>query len=180
LRITTFDGADGDGTALVLHPDSVALAGTNQQFRFRVRYPTISGNLLAGNNFRIGLVNVATSSEPSVGVWVDSNSGVLELDGASTNGDKNTAISATALTSKTTMVIDTWYTFDVQFSGVNANGGPKVVKLFIDGVLAAQIDNFLLGSAEVMAPTILHWQDSGAAATFELDVDFVEFWLPRN
>jgi len=310
LRITTAGDADGDGTALVLHPDSVTLAGTNQQFRFRVRFPSATGNVLAGNNFRIGLFDSVTATEPTVGVWVDSNSGVVELDGASTNGDKNTvaagvstsaviaaagtltiaepvtttdqftvgsieytlittpvaaydiAIGANEAATKvnivaainasgtagteyfagtlinpdvyattfvddacvltarapghagnslvsaesgnelthesnvfdaatlgtttigvnfgSTMVLGTWYTFDVQFSGVNANGGPDTIKLFVDSDLVAQIDNYLLGSAEVMAPTILHWQDSGGAATLELDVDFVEYWLPRN
>ncbi len=180
LRITTANDADGDGTALVLHPDSVTLAGSNQQIRFKVRIPTVSGNVLAGNNFRIGLFDSVTATEPTVGIWVDSNSGVIELDAASTNGDKNTAASLVAFTSKTTMVIDVWYTFDIQMSGINVNGGPRVVKLYIDGTLAAQVDNFLLGSAEVMAPMILHWQDTGSADTLELDIDFVEYWLPRN
>jgi hypothetical protein len=79
-----------------------------------------------------------------------------------------------------TLVIDTWYTFDVQFSGTNANGGPDTVKLFVDGEFAAQLDNFLLGSTETMELSIVHWQDSGAAATLELDIDYIEYWLPRN
>ncbi len=178
LRLTTA-GTTGDGEALTLHPDGVTLGGTQQEIWFRVRVPTISGNTLAGNNFRIGFSASVTVTEPAVGVWVDSNAGVLELDVASTNGDLNTAVAGVStLTSGTTLVIDTWHDFHVIMDGTNTNGGPDRVRLFVDGELAATIENVLLGSTETMEFSIVHWNDTGA--TLEFDIDYVEFWLPRN
>ncbi len=181
LRITTASNADGDGEVVHLNPDSVTLGGTQQEFWFRVRFPDISGNLLVGNNFRIGFNTVVTSGEPTVGVWVDSNSGVIELDGASTNGDINAAVTGIpSLTGGTTMVKGTWYDFHVIMDGTNTNGGPDRVRLFVDGVLGATIENFLLGSTETVEFSILHFQDTGGADSLELDIDYVEYWLPRN
>ncbi len=178
LRLTTA-GTTGDGEALTLHPDGVTLGGTNQEFWFRVRVPTITGNALAGNNFRIGFSASVTVTEPTVGVWVDSNAGVLELDVASTNGDLNTTVTGiSTLTSGTTLVIDTWTNFHVIMDGTNTNGGPARVRLFVDGELGATIENVLLGSTETMEFSIVHWNDSGA--TLEFDIDYIEFWLPRN
>ena len=178
MRVTT-QGTTGDGEAFTLHPDAIVLSGANQSVRFRVRYPDISGNLLAGNNFRIGFSTSVATTEPTVGVWVDSDSGVIELDGASTNGDLNAAAAGVStLTSGTTMVLGTWHDFAIFMEGTNTNGGPKTLKLFVDGELAATINNFLLGSAETMELSIVHWNDSGA--TLELDIDYIEAWLPRN
>lgn len=178
LRLTTAV-TTGDGEAVTLHPDGVTLGGTNQEIWFRVRVPTIGGNALAGNNFRIGFSDSVTVTEPAVGVWVDSNAGVLELDVASTNGDLNTAVAGVStLTSGTTLVIDTWTDFHVIMDGTNTNGGPDRVRLFVDGELAATINNVLLGSTETMEFSIVHWNDSGA--TLEFDIDYIEFWLPRN
>ena len=178
MRLTT-QGTTGDGEALTLHPDSVVLAGTNQEFWCRVRVPTLSGNTLAGNNFRIGFSASVAVTEPAVGVWVDSDAGVISFDVASTNGDISVAASGVnTLTSGTTMVINTFHNFHVMMDGTNTNGGPKRIRLFVDGQLAGTINNALLGSAETMEYSIVHWNDSGD--TLELDIDYVEFWLPRN
>jgi hypothetical protein len=101
-------------------------------------------------------------------------------DGANVFNGATLGATTVGVDGEATLVIDTWYTFDVQFSGTNANGGPSTVKLFVDGELAAQLDNFLLGSTETMELSIVHWQDTGAGATLELDIDFIEYWLPRN
>ena len=181
MRITTASTADGDGEAFVLHPDAIVLSGTNQSLRFRVRVPTITGNLLVGNNFRIGFSASVTATEPAVGIWVDSNSGVIELDVASTNGDLNQAVAGVStLTSGTTIVEDTWHDFAIFCEGTNTNGGPATVKLFVDGELGATISSVLLGSAETMELSIVHWQDTGGADSLEMDIDYIEAWLPRN
>jgi len=181
MRVTTAGTADGDGEAFVLHPDAILLAGTNQSVRARVRYPTITGNALAGNNFRIGFSASVTATEPAVGIWMDSDAGVLSFDVASTNGDISVAAAGVStLTSGTTMVIDTWHDIALHMSETNANGGPKVIKFFVDGELAGTIRNALIGSDETMELSIVHWQDSGGAATLEFDIDYIEAWLPRN
>jgi len=181
LRLTTAGTADGDGEAVKTHPDGVVLSGTNQMVRARVRYPDITGNQLAGNNFRIGFTDVVTAGEPVVGVWIDSDAGVLSIDSASTNGDRNDAAAGGAtLTSGTTMVLGTWHDLVLLMEDTNANGGPGTIKLFVDGSLVAKIDNSVLGSAETMEFGIIHWQDTGSTATLELDVDYIEAWLPRN
>jgi len=180
LRVTTAGTANGDGEAFTLHPDHLVLAGSDQIVRTRVRYPSVAGNQLAGNNFRIGFSNSVTATEPSVGVWIDSDAGVLSFDTASTNGDRTKAVARiSTLTSGTTMVLDTWHDLELRFSGVNANGGPALVDLYVDDEHAGQID-CLLGAAETMECSIVHWQDSGGAATLELDIDYYEAWLPRN
>ncbi len=178
LRDTTAV-TSGDGEAYTLHPDGVVLSGTNQEFWFRVRYPTISGNVLAANNFRIGFSDSVTATEPAVGVWVDSAAGVISFDVASTNGDISVAAAGVStFTSGTTMVIDTWHDFYVTMDGTNTNGGPDRIRLFCDGELAGTINNALLGSAETMEFSIVHWNSSGA--TLEFDIDYIEYWLPRN
>ncbi len=178
LRTTTA-GTANDGEAYTLHPDGVTLGGTNQEFWFRVRHPDVNSNVLAGHVFRIGFSASVTTTEPAVGVWVDSIAGVLSLDGASTNGDiTQTVAGISTLTSGTTMVLDTWHNFHVIMDGTNANGGPDRLRLFVDGELGATIENFLLGSTETMEFSMLHYNTSGA--TLELDIDYIEFNLPRN
>lgn len=173
LRVTTANSADGDGEVFTTHPDGIMLAGTNQWFRFRVSFPDIAGNLLAGNNFHIGFGDGVTAADHAVGVWVHSDSGVVSLEGASTNGD----ISEDA---GFTMVKGTTYNMAVEMYDTNANGGPKTLKLFIDGVLYATIENFLMGATETMEFGFKHWQDTTGAATLEMDLDYIEAWLPRN
>lgn len=181
MRVTTAGTADGDGEAFVLHPDAIVLSGSNQYFRALVRYPDITGNHLAGNNFRIGFSASVTATEPTVGVWIDSDAGVLSFDVASTNGDISKAVSGVStLTSGTTMVLGTWHTLELRMHGVNANGGPATIDCYVDGEHAGRIHGCLLGSAETMELSIVHWQDTGAGDTLELDIDYIEAWLPRN
>lgn len=181
LRVTTAGTADGDGEAFSTHPDGLVLSGTGQELLFRVRYPDITGNQLAGNNFRIGFQNSVTATDPTVGAWVGSDAGVLSIQADSTNGDRTAAAAGVStLTSGTTMILGTWHDFRLAFEGENANGGPAVVKLFVDGELAATIDNAVIGSAETVELSFVHWQDTGGAATLELDIDYIEAWLPRN
>ena len=180
LRNTTAGTADGDGDTYHLLPDALVLGSAPGYFRFRCRYPTITGNALAGNNFRIGLDDSVTATSPAVGIWVDSDAGVLSLQcDSADHGDNAAAVAGVpTLTSGTTMVIDTWHNFDVRWHGENAQGGPKNVHLWVDGWLAAvsvcQIDN-----DEEVEPKIAHWQDTGGAATLEFDIDYFELFISR-
>ncbi len=183
LRMTGAGAADNTGTVLSTDPDSVVLVGGGQYFEWKVRYPAITGNVLAAQNFRIGFQDSVAITEPAVGVWVDSNAGVITFDVASTNGDISVAAAggaASTLTSGTTMVLGTWHKFRVEMDGTNANGGPDRLRLFVDGLLHGTISNVLLGSTETMEFGITHWQDSGGTASLELDVDYLEAWLPRT
>lgn len=183
LRMTGAGAADNTGSVLNTHPDGIVLVGGNQEFVVKLRYPAITGNVLAANNFRVGFTDSVAITEPAVGVWVDSNAGVIEFDVASTNGDINVAAAGpvgTTLTSGTTMVLGTWHEFRFIMDGTNTNGGPDRVRFFVDGRLHGTINNVLLGSTETMELTLVHWQDSGGAASLELDVDYIEAWIPRT
>ncbi len=177
LRLTTASSADGDGAALTLEDDMLVLAGTNQVFRCRVRYPVE----IASNNFRIGFLDVLTSGEPEVGVWINSDGGLLSFDCANADTDKTKAITGIpTLTSGTTMVVATWHDLELQMSGENSNGGPDTISCFVDGFAAGQITGLKITSAEVMAFAITHWQDSGGTDAMAFDIDYYEAYLPRN
>jgi hypothetical protein len=174
MRITT-DGTTARGLAVHLMEDKVTLGGGNGVFiRFRARLTT----QLAGNNFRVGITNGVIVTDPTVGIWVNSDAGVLSFDLASTNGDISVAVGGvTTLTSGTTMVVDTWHDFELRLSGTNANGGPKQIDCFVDGEPAGSIKASLLGSAETMEFSIVHWDDAGVAQVF--DIDYYEAYIPR-
>lgn len=181
LRLTTAATADGDGEALRLFTDALVLEGKGGWFRTRVRYPDITGNQLAGNNFRIGLDDSVTATSPTVGIWIDSDAGVLSLQVDSADGgDKADAASGVStLTSGTTMVLGTWHDIEVHWEGENALGGPENVRMYVDGELAAEVKSTLIDNDEEVEIKIAHWQDSGGAADLELDIDYFEAWLPR-
>ncbi len=174
MRLTT-DGTTARGLAVHLMPDKVTLGGGDGVFvRFRARLATT----LTGNNFRIGFSASVTLTEPTVGVWIDCDSGVLSIDVASTNGDQSVAVGGvTTLTSGTTAIVDTFHDYELRLSGTNANGGPDRIDCFIDGEPAASIRNSLLGSAETMEYSIVHWDDAGAAQV--IDIDYYEAYIPR-
>jgi hypothetical protein len=180
VRDTTAVTADGDGNCLHGLPDQIVLNGLNGFFTARVRYPAISGNVIADNNFRIGLDDSVTASSPAVGIWVDSDAGVLSLQVDSANGDySDTVTNVSTLTSGTTMVLGTWHDFHVKWSEENANGGPKIINLYVDGELGATVSTGVSGSDEEVELKIAHWQDSGSGDTLDLDVDWFELFLPR-
>lgn len=180
LRSTTAVTADGDGVALHLFPDGVILDGAaNGFYKFRVRYPDITGNVLAGNNFRIGIDDSVTATDPVAGLSVESDAGVISLMAEGASGDVQVAAATVAtLTSGTTMVKGTWHTFEVRWSGENAQGGPKAAILYVDGEEAAKIPNVEIDDDETMEFKIAHWQDSGSGDTLELDVDYYEAFVP--
>lgn len=180
LRFTTASTADGDGEALRSFTDGIVFNGLNGFFTARVRYPEITGNVIADNNFRIGLDDSVAATSPTVGIWVDSDAGVLSLQVDSANGDyADTVTGVSTLTSGTTMVLGTWHDFHVEWSEENANGGPKIVRLYVDGELGAEVTTGVIGSDEEVELKIAHWQDSGGTDDLDLDVDWFEVFLPR-
>ena len=168
----------GDGSNLRLDEDSFVFGPSGGGFAFKFRYPTLAGNALAGNNFRIGLNDSVTVTAPTVGIWIESDAGVLSLEADSADhGDASVALGGVStLTSGTTAVIDTWHVVRVEWTGANGQGGPRYVEAYVDGELAGAVFA-VIDDDEEAEPKITHWNDSGA--TLEFDLDFVEFWSWR-
>jgi len=179
LRNTTSNGS-GDGTYYRLFTDGISINDQGGGFSARVRYPTIAGNVLANNDFRIGVddsIVVTAAGAPAVGVSVVGDAGVLTLRSDSTNGDASAAVAGVStLTSGTTMVINTWHTLRVEWTGANANGGPRLIELFVDDELGASIYS-LIGASETMEAKIIHAVTT--TDTLEWDCDYFEFWQWR-
>lgn len=179
LRATTNGTADGDGSVLRLDEDTL-LAYKSMEMRWRVRYPTVAGNQLAGNNWRIGLGDSVTATAPTVGIYIESDAGVLTCHTASgDHGDESLAVTGhPTLTGGTTMVIDTWTTFGFTVGAAsNAQGGPSEVLFHVDGTtyrVPANIDN-----DEEMELSIAHWQDTGGGDTLEFDIDYIGLYVPH-
>lgn len=179
LRMTGGGAGDGDGTGLSLADDNATVGNAGGYIRARVRYPDIAGNALAGNNFQIGFTSTHDGTEPVVGLWIDSDAGVLSFDAASANGDLTAAAAGPTdiLTSGTTMILGTTYNLELRWDGDNGNTdpGPKTATLTVNGTLVGTINNVVLDGAETMEASIVHWGDTGGASTLELDVFGVEF-----
>jgi len=175
MRLTSA-GATNDGEAIHLMADKVTLGGGDGVIiRARVRMTTA----LAGHNFRIGLDNSVTKTDPTVGIWFESAAGVLTAEVASTNGDQSVAVTGVStLTSGTTMVVDTWHDIELRLSGTNANGGPATIDCFVDGEFGCSIKNVLFGSTETVEYKITHW-DTSAGTAQVLDIDYYEVYIPR-
>lgn len=179
LKITTAATANGDGEAIRLDEDAIVLGGAYPgYFAFKARLD----DQIASNNFRIGLHDSVTATEPTVGIWVDCDGGVITLNADSADhGDLSAAAANVGtFTSGTTMVVTTWHEFEVRWDGENAQGGPKHVVLYVDGYKAAEINNCEIDDDEEMELTITHWQDSGGALAVELDLDFIELFIARS
>lgn len=172
LRMTGTGAGAGDGTTLRLAADKWTFGPTGGFCRFVARIPNITGNAVAGSDFKVGFGSVDDGTEPVVGAWFDCNGGVMECDVASANGDVNTAVSHPDLTSNTTLVLGTWYEFEIRWSGSNSNSdaGPGKWEFYIDGRLVAEFKgpDALLDGAETCEPFIVHI--NSGATTFELDV----------
>lgn len=173
IKHTTNATADGDGGVMRTFTDGLVLNGGSGGFSFRARLD----DQIANNNFRIGLDDSVTATSPTVGIWVESDGGVITLNVDSAgHGDLAIAASGVStLTSGTTMVVATYHTFRVEWSGTNAQGGPRFVEMFIDGEAAGSCLCNIDDDEEVEIK-ITHWQDSGGALAVELDIDFLEFW----
>ena len=178
VKITTAASANGDGEAIRLDEDAIVLGGAYPgYFCFKARLD----DQIASNNFRIGLHDSVTATEPTVGIWVESDGGVISLQcDSADHGDRSaSAAGVSTLTSGTTMKVTTWHTFEVRFDGTNAQGGPRHAALFVDGELACELNDVQIDDDEEMELTIVHWQDSGGALAVELDLDYIELFIAR-
>ena len=166
------------GSNLRTFTEGLVLSGQGGGFAFRFRYPNITGNVIAGNNFRIGVDNSVTITVPAVGITVASIAGVLTLRGDSADGgDLSQAVAGVStLTSGTTAVLDTWHDVLVSWEGVNGQGGPRFIECFVDGELGASAFCNIDDDEEVECK-IAHWNTSGT--TLEIDIDYYEFWQWR-
>ena len=184
FRDTTAGTADGDGEVYRLDEDNIVLqGGYTGSFSFGVRIPAATGNALAGNDFRIGLQDSVTATEPTVGIWVFCDAGVLSLQADSADhGDAADTFDLTGLTTNTTLALDDWLDCKVSWSGTNAQGGPKyvVAEAQVNGGgfrKVAEITDCHIDDDEEMEFSIVHYQNSGGADTLELDVDYVDLLL---
>jgi len=166
------------GSVLRTFTDGLVLSGQGGGFAFRFRVPDITGNAIAGNNFRIGVDDSVTITVPGVGISVASVAGVLTLRADSTDGgDLNQAVTGVStLTSGTTAVLDAFHDVLVKWEGANGQGGPRFVECFVDGELGASVFCNIDDDEEVELK-IAHWTTSGD--TLELDLDYYEFWQWR-
>ncbi len=176
LRFTTAATADNDGFCLRLDEDSWTFGPNGGGFAFKWKQPVE----LASLNFRIGIHDSVTVTAPTVGIWIDSNAGVLTLEADSADhGDAAAAITGVStLTSGTTLVVDTWHTVEVVWTGPNGQGGPRYVECWVDGELAAAVF-CAIDDDEDAEPKILGFQDSGGADAVIAEIDFYECWQWR-
>ena len=179
MRMLTAGTADGDGDAVHMLAANARFAASEGGggFAFRFRYPGISGNVIAANNFYIGVHTSVTATVPTDGITVHSDGGVLTLRADSADhGDLTQAFaSGTTLTSGTTAVLDVAHQIEVHWSGENGQGGPRLVEAFCDNVPVGSL-YAVIDDDENATPAIVHWQDAGTAQTFELDVHWFEHW----
>jgi len=171
LRLTGAGAANNTGSYFRLFTDALVINEGPGGFACRVRYPEVTGNSLVGNNFRIGMDDSVTATIPGSGISVASDAGVLTCVAWSNDHGDTTITPAYT----TTMVMDTWYTLRAEWSGENGMGGPRELFFYIDDVLQGS-STIVLDDDEEVEAKFVHWQDTGAAASLEWDLDFFEFW----
>lgn len=176
LKDTTNATADGDGEYYRSFTDGLVFTNAGGGFAFRCKL----NDQIASNNFRIGADDSVTASSPTVGIWVDCDGGVisLQVDSADHGDLSSAAENVSTFTSGTTMVVDTWHEFLVQWTGDNGRGGPRWVELYVDGEIAAS-SYCNIDDDEEVELKIVHWQDSGGSLAVELEIDYYEFWQYR-
>jgi len=183
LRMTPGGSGAGDGSGLSLKDDSITFGPSGGVYRAVFRVPDISGNAIAGHDFKLGFGDVHDGSEPAVGAWFDVNSGVVECNVASANGDVNQAVTGHGdLTSGTTLVLGDWYEAEIKWAGSNSNAdsGPATWEFYLNGILVAEFKgpDAVLDGAETCEPIITHIQDS--TTSLELDILGVEGYSYRQ
>ena len=77
-----------------------------------------------------------------------------------------------------TMLLGEWVDLEMRWGDVNAEGGPQWAELYVNGQLGAR-QQIYIDDDETMELKIAHWQNTGAAGTLELDIDYFEVFLPR-
>src|SRR3990167_5760848 len=177
IRMLTAGTADGDGDAVHMLANNARIKASagGGGFSTRFRYPGIAGNVIAANNFYIGLHTTVTATAPTDGILIESAAGVLTLRSDSADhGDLSQALGGgTTLTSGTTAVLDVAHQVEVHWSGTNGQGGPRLVEAFVDNQPAGSLYS-VMDDDENVRPNIVHW--ASAADTLELDVHYFEWW----
>ena len=186
IRSLTGATADGDGSAVHMLASTARIKGGSRGggFCFRYRYPSIAGNVIAANDFRIGLMAGLTATAPTDGISVASEGGVLTLRADSADHtDVSQAfaqpLTGRTLTSGTTSVLNVAHQIEVHWEQENGQGGPLNVYAYADGILSASLVA-TNDDDENVTPAIVHWQDQGGAQSYELDVHFFEYWQFRD
>lgn len=174
LRVTTAATADGDGWVLRLDEDAIVLDGQGGEFTFGFRY----GVELASMNFRVGLQDSVTATDPGTGIVLTSDAGVLSIEAFSNDHtDETAAITGiSTLTSGTTAVVASWHDVTVKWHGTNAQGGPANVDCYIDGELGGSIP-CNIDNDEELELSIVGWQDSGGADAVTFDIDYIDLLI---
>jgi len=176
LRLTTAATADGDGEAVHSFPDGLVVTpGT--WFKARVRYPVE----LASLNFRVGLDDSVTATSPTVGIWFDSDAGVLscQVDSADHGDESELVTGHPDLTSGTTAVVGEWLDLEWVASGrENAQGGPDEVDFYINSHHVAKVKCNIDDDEEVELK-LAAWQDSGSTDAVTFEVAYMELYIPR-
>ena len=187
LRDTTAGTADGDGEAYRHIADSIVLNENRGYCSASFRIPDIAGNQLAGNDFRFGLGDSVTATAHTVGISMlfDAGVGTFLADSAD-HGDVSDTVQQPAgqqtLTSGTTLVLGTWHDAEfVWYGPANAQGGPSCAIAYVDGVQVAAFNGtILIDDDEEMEFGFTHYQNSGGAATLELDIDYIDLLIQRG
>lgn len=183
LRVTTNATADGDGEAFRLDEDNIVLNENRGYCSASFRYPNIAGNQLAGNDFRFGLGDSVTATESTVGIWAFFDAGVatLQADSADHGDETGTVAGVSTLTSGTTAVLGTWHDVEFMWFGENAQGGPASAVMTIDGEIACKLNGVIdIDDDEEMEFGFTHYQNSGGAADFEIDIDYIDLLIQRG
>ena len=182
IRDLTRATSDGDGSSIHMLAATARISGALSEkgggFACRFRYPGISGNVIAANNFYIGLHTTRTATAPTDGISIQSLGGVMTLRVDSADGTDATQAFAggSTLTSGTTAVLDVPHQLEVHWSGENGQGGPRVVEAYCDGEPVATIAGVDLDDDENFTPSLNHWQNQGGAQSYELDYHWFEYW----
>ncbi len=179
IRHVTDGTATNDGNALTMLAATCVFPASELGggLAFTARIPTLGGNTLTGNSWRIGMHTSVNQTAPTDGICLQSLAGVMTLRSDSADhGDTSVALNALSgtLTSGTTMVIDEPHQFEVHWTGTNGQGGPRVVEAFVDGSPAGSI-LCNLDNDEAATAAWVHYVSAGND-TLEMDLWNFEYW----
>ncbi len=174
-HLTHVDSGAGDSLHMLALTGKFPASDRGGGFAFRFIYPSISGNVIATNDFLIGVHTTRTATSPTDGILIKSVAGVMTLRADTADGtDKAVAFAAgSTLTAGTTAVLGVAHDIQVQWSGTNSNGGPLDVEAYCDGEpVASLVTN--MDNDEAATPSINHF--CTGTDTLELDIHYYEYW----
>ena len=174
-HLTNVGAGAGDSLHMLALTAKFPASDRGGGFAFRFVYPAIGGNVIATNDFLIGVHTTRTATSPTDGILIKSVAGVMTLRVDTADGtDKAVAFAAgSTLTAGTTAVLGVAHDVQVQWSGTNSNGGPLDVEAYCDGEpVASLVTN--MDNDEAATPSINHL--CTGTDTLELDVHYYEYW----